>query len=105
MSVDSDLDLGLALRFAVTIDGKDLGNWSKVEGLDVTWDIAEHRVGDGGNFRYYFPGADKSMTAHVELHDATNTAVAHWVLEGVLPVHYSGPRFDASASSVATEVL
>src|SRR4051812_48794397 len=59
MSVDSNLAFGLALRFAVTIDSQDLGNWSKVEGLDVTWDVAEHRVGDAGNFRFYFAAASK----------------------------------------------
>jgi phage tail-like protein len=54
--------IGLTNRFVVRLDGKsqyDLGSWSKVEGLDVTWDVAEYRTGDGGNDRFYFPGNTK----------------------------------------------
>ena len=137
MPVDESIMLGLALRFNVVIDGIDLGNWNKAEGLDVTWDLAEYRAGDSANYRWYFPAAtrfsnvkltravsretgkvmewlskvsfasDKAkMPAHITMLDATNSApVAAWTLEGVVPVHYSGPRFDATASQVATEVL
>jgi len=41
------------------IDSHDLGSWAKVDGLDVSWDIAEYRAGDGGNYRWYFPGNTK----------------------------------------------
>lgn len=52
--------LGLAYRFKVTIDGEfDLGSFSKVDGLDVKWDVAEYRAGDAGNNRWYFPGNTK----------------------------------------------
>lgn len=54
--------VGLSNRFVVSMAGMkkwDLGSWSKAEGLDVTWDVAEYRMGDGGNDRLYFPGNTK----------------------------------------------
>jgi phage tail-like protein len=136
MTADASIAYGLSLRFVVEIDGKSLGNWSKVDGLDVTWELAEFRAGDAKNYRWYFPAATKysnvtltrgvstketakvlewlgsisfeakkDMTAKIEMHDASNTAVAKWVLEGVVPVHYTGPKFDAGSSQVGTETL
>jgi len=32
-------DPGLGLRFQVTIDGQDLGNWQKCDGLGVEYEI------------------------------------------------------------------
>ena len=137
MAVDETIMLGLALRFHVVIDGIDLGNWAKAEGLDVTWELAEYRAGDSANYRWFFPAATKfsnvkltravskesgkvmqwlskvsfssdqaKMIGHIQMLDATNKApVSTWTLEGVMPVHYSGPQFDATASKVATETL
>lgn len=54
--------VGLSNRFVVTMVNMkkwDLGSWSKADGLDVTWDVAEYRMGDGGNDRLYFPGNTK----------------------------------------------
>ena len=54
--------IALTNRFVVTMSGKseyNLGSWSKAEGLDVTWDMAEYRAGDNGNDRWYFPGNTK----------------------------------------------
>jgi phage tail-like protein len=43
------------LRFHVVIDGQDLGDWAKVEGLSVKFELAEYRAGDGGNHRWIEP--------------------------------------------------
>ena len=54
--------VGLSNRFVVSMTSMkkwDLGSWSKADGLDVTWDVAEYRMGDGGNDRLYFPGNTK----------------------------------------------
>jgi phage tail-like protein len=62
MALTDTSKIGLTNRFLVTMSGKseyDLGSWSKAEGLDVTWDVAEYRAGDGGNDRFYFPGSTK----------------------------------------------
>ena len=37
----------------------DLGSWQKCEGLDVTWDVPDYRVGDQGNMRWFFPANTK----------------------------------------------
>ncbi|MET7390778.1 phage tail protein [Streptomyces sp. NPDC005529] len=58
----SNLDqLALANRFKVVLeeDDIDLGYWSSVSGLDVSWGLCEYRSGDSGNQRAYFPGATK----------------------------------------------
>jgi len=62
MPLSDTSQVGLSNRFVVSMSGKsedDLGSWSKAEGLDVTWDVAEYRMGDGGNDRLYFPGNTK----------------------------------------------
>lgn len=47
-------------RFQFTITGAlDLGLWTSVTGLDVTWGLAEYRAGDAGNARWYYPGSTK----------------------------------------------
>ena len=35
---------GLGLRFKVRIDGKDMGNWQKVDGLALEYDIKEYEA-------------------------------------------------------------
>ena len=62
MALGDKTQVALTNRFVVTMSGKseyDLGSWSKAEGLDVTWDVAEYRAGDNGNDRWYFPGNTK----------------------------------------------
>jgi phage tail-like protein len=62
MALTDTTQVGLANRFVVSMTGMkkyDLGSWSKADGLDVTWDVAEYRAGDGGNDRFYFPGNTK----------------------------------------------
>ncbi|MFG2794553.1 phage tail protein [Streptomyces sp. NPDC048419] len=53
--------LALGNRFQVVLDdGKiNLGYWSKVSGLDVTWDLCEYRSGESGNSRLFYPGKTK----------------------------------------------
>lgn len=43
------------MMFEVTIDGHELGRWSKVEGLAVKFELAEYRAGDGDNYRWIEP--------------------------------------------------
>ncbi len=135
MPTAADALLGLVPRFLVKIDGEDLGSFTKVSGLDVTWDVAEYRAGDGKNDRWYFPGLTKystikleraaekvgtpqvhkwlesnsfkfkSQSGKIELHDAHGDAVMHWTLRHVMPVKWSIVPFDATQSKVATEVL
>ena len=61
MALTDNSKLGLANRFkAVVVPGDyDLGSWFKVDGLDVSWDVADFRVGDLGNHRWFFPANSK----------------------------------------------
>ncbi|WNV87981.1 phage tail protein [Umezawaea sp. Da 62-37] len=134
-SADGQL-LGMANRFMLEIDEGtyNLGSWSKVTGLDVTWDIAEYRSGDGWNHRWYQPGntkytpltleraacADsktvqawlnataktpKVYTGSVILYDANAREVMRWDLNNVLPNKWSVSGFEAGTSKIALETL
>lgn len=62
MPLSDSSKIGLSNRFVVKMSGKseyDLGSWTKADGLDVSWDVAEYRAGDGGNDRFYFVGNTK----------------------------------------------
>ncbi len=134
MPLNDQSKLGLSNRFHVKIDSHDLGSWSKVEGLDVSWDMAEYRAGDGGNYRWYYPGntkysnirlaraacedskkvqqwlSDNSFkhelgTGTITLNDSGHNPVIDWRLEGAYPAKWSITGFDAGGSSVAIETL
>lgn len=136
MALNDATKLGLANRFTVTIDFAtyNLGSWAQADGLDVKWDVAEYRAGDGGNSRWYFPGntqysmvrltraacedsqkvkkwlSDTSFTwkpysGKIVLHDSGGAAVMDWELQQVMPVKWSISGFDAGASKVAIETL
>lgn len=52
--------IGMANRFKVKVTGgPDLGSWQKAEGLDVSWEVAEYRMGDAGNMRWFAPANTK----------------------------------------------
>src|SRR5687768_12581517 len=135
MPMATDALMGLAMRFKVTIDldKYDLGSWSKVSGLDVTWDLVEHRAGDGGNDRWYYPGLtkyvnvklergveskgtkgvrdwlnsnsfkSKPQTGSIELLDAASNSVTSWDLAHVIPVKWSIMPFESTSQKVAIE--
>src|SRR5690348_15903999 len=62
MALNDSSVVGLVNRFTVKIDGQkeyDLGSWYKVDGLEVTWDVPDARVGDQVNFRFFAPANTK----------------------------------------------
>jgi phage tail-like protein len=137
MGLTDTSSIGLANRFVVSMSGKseyDLGSWSKAEGLDVAWDIAEYRMGDGGNDRLYFPGNTKYtnvklirgvseetekvkqwlnknswemevFAGSIQLFTTAAKKVTEWSLRDVMPAKWSITSFDAGASQVAMETL
>ncbi len=138
MVLGVDSNLGLANRFHLKMIGtqaKDFGSWTKAEGLDVSWDVAEYRAGDNGNDRWYLPGNTKysnvklsraacadseavrdwlsktsfkhttGQQATLTLHDSKGEAVLTWAFEELLPVKWSIGGFDAGASKVQVETL
>lgn len=67
MALTDTSKIGLANRFHAVANGvTDLGSWFKVDGLDVTWDVADFRVGDQGNHRWYFPANNKYSTVKMQ---------------------------------------
>ena len=125
---------GLGLRFKVSIDGRDLGNWQKCEGLSLEYDIYEYKEGGENGFVHHLPGRVKfqnirltrpvdrdsnrvgawlqSMqirmvpgTAEIAVLDASGESVAEWYLAGVYPVKWSGPSLDVNTSNWASETL
>jgi phage tail-like protein len=137
MGLSDTSSIGLANRFVVSMSGKseyDLGSWTKAEGLDVAWDIAEYRMGDGGNDRLYFPGNTKYtnvklirgvseetekvkqwlnknswemevFAGSIQLFTTAAKKVTEWTLRDVMPAKWSITSFDAGASQVAMETL
>jgi phage tail-like protein len=53
--------IGMANRFKVVIipGDHDLGTWSKVDGLSMSWDINKYQAGNLGNTVFLFPGNTK----------------------------------------------
>jgi phage tail-like protein len=137
MALTDTSSIGLSNRFVVSMSGKsdyDLGSWSKAEGLDVAWDIAEYRMGDGGNDRLYFPGNTKYtnvklirgvseetekvkqwlnknswemevFVGSITLFTTAAKKVTDWTLRDVMPAKWSISTFDAGASQVSMETL
>jgi len=64
MPIATDAPIGMAMRFAVTIDDGqyNLESWSEAKGLEVSWDLVEYRAGDHRNDRWFFPGLTKYPT-------------------------------------------
>jgi len=125
---------GLGLRFKVNIDGKDIGNWQKCEGLSVEYEIFEYSEGGENSYVHRLPGRAKyqnikltrlidldsaavamwlaSMqvrmvpgTARISVLDPSGIAVANWQLAGVYPVRWTGPSLDVGSNQWATETL
>jgi phage tail-like protein len=64
--------LGLQTRFKVTVDGVDLGGWSKCTGLAV--EFKTQPVEEGGNYEYQPILADKIEYTKIVLERAMNAA-------------------------------
>lgn len=127
-------DPGLGLRFKVRIDGRDIGNWQKCDGLTFEYDIYEYEEGGENAYVHRLPGRVKyqnikltrpidgdSMTvqawlqslqvrmvpatAQISVLDPSGETVASWYLGGVYPVRWTGPSLDVDSSQWATESL
>lgn len=128
-------ELGLSLRFRVTIDhAVSLGEWAKCEGLTVEYDILEYKEGGNNGFVHRLPGRRKYQniklsrpidetntavlawlasvqervvpsTAQVSVLDTNGDTVATWNLVGVYPARWTGPTLDVGSNSAATETL
>lgn len=127
--------LGMAHKFVLTAGSFSLGAWSKVAGLSVKWDLAEHRIGNSDQYFKYagIPkfdrlklsrAAEQAGTTAVKtwLEKVSTTggepeegsmkmltpagaALTTWTLQAMFPISWQISEFDASASKVAIETL
>lgn len=122
-------------RFHVSAGAFDLGTWSKMSGLQVTFDLAEHRIGGADTYYKYaaIPKFDKlklnraadstsSKTVwgwldsvhktggqpsigSVAVLDTMGGPVMTWTLQDMFPIQWNVSDFDASAGKVVVETL
>jgi phage tail-like protein len=125
---------GLAPRFTVGIDGRDLGCWTKCEGLAVEYDMFEYQEGGWNDYVHRLPGRRKypnvkltrpldgqtksvidwisglvkkvqRESAEICVLDGNGDVVCRWHLEGVCPIKWTGPTLDAAGNQIANETL
>lgn len=119
--------------FTVAIEGRQVGTFREVSGLDVEIEVVEFREGTGGAIRY-LPGLTKyapikltrAFTGNTELSDwftaflqsrtervngsitmldQTGQVVAAWTFAQGWPSKISGPTLSGEGNEVATESL
>lgn len=86
MALNDNSVIGLVNRFTAKVSGQgeyDLGSWYKIDGLDVTWDVADTRVGDQGNYRFFAPANTKYSAVKLSraANDADSKMVRKWLNE------------------------
>lgn len=121
-------------RFALNIDGHDLGLFLTVDGLGIDVEVTEYREGGNPFFVHQIPGQfrynniilsrpiDASTTkvmdwlksmadgmqrsnAAITALDASGKEVVTWSFHSVIPVRWTGPHLDVNAEMHATETL
>jgi phage tail-like protein len=131
---DPALDSVVSVYFALEIDSADLGVFSSCEGLGIELQITQREDGGGGSVVHLLPGRFKYTNVRVTRPIGPDTAktmawlqrmvngvspsnarlsalspdgnvVYSWSLLGVLPARWTGPSFNASSLSPATETL
>jgi phage tail-like protein len=78
--------LGMAMRFNVTIEGLDLGDWSACKGLEMTATI--HKAFDPGQYafeRLLFADATYPIVKLERAIDASSEKVRKWVQSKLAP--------------------
>ena len=127
-------ETALSPRFTVSIDGIDLGTWTKCEGLAVEYEVFEYQEGGFNDHVHRLPGrrkytnvkltrpldqdsqsivrwvsqmVTKPQRKHAEIAvlDANGHVVCRWNLTDVCPVKWTGPTLDASGNQIANETL
>jgi phage tail-like protein len=140
MSVDlsllGNIPIAMTHHFIVVVDNPmyDLGTWSKVQGLKVSWNQCEHRTGDMGNQSWSLPGTTKyeriklsraacpdsqvvqqwlaatsfsptPLSGTIMLLDVGGMPLVHWQLNEFFPVAWSIVDFDSDQGKPAIETL
>lgn len=128
-------DVAVSLFFLVTIDySTPLGVFSSCEGLGIEVVVEQREEGGNNGFVHQLPGrmkysnvkltrpidkdtvkvaewfakmngVVKRQTAKIEVQSPDGRQVAHWTLDGVIPVKWSGPQMNVETAKVAMETL
>ena len=127
--------LGLSMRFAVVVDGVDLGGWATCAGFvghlqprraqrgrGQRPDRCGYRVAsrtprspltramtapdsEGEEVAVEHDRQAQGGTAKITLFDAHNKEVSSWSLQNVLPSSWTGPTLNATSKEIAVEKL
>lgn len=129
--------IGMSNRFRLVVEPgtHDLGTWSGIGGLDVTWTMNTYQAGDLGNTIFLYPGGTKfsnvtltrtvcdetnkmkewldSTSFNHEMHTMTidvfdesyTKPVVSFTLENAVPTNWKIDKLDAKGSNVLTETL
>ncbi|MEU9663568.1 phage tail protein [Streptomyces chartreusis] len=128
--------VSMSHQFLVEIDNSDydLGTWSSVSGLSVSWQSCEFRDGENWNHSWIYPGLpqypkvklsraacedsqivqdwlvttsrrNEPQTGAISLIDWLGMKVVSWELKEFFPAAWGIGEFDAGASRVALETL
>lgn len=129
-----DASPAIALYFKVVIDGRDMGAFISCDGLSVEVVTVDREEGGNNGFVWKLPvrvkysnikltrpiGPDSArvaawiagMSSHFTRTTARITALTpmgqelvSWSLDGVIPVRWDGPGFNAESVKVAQETL
>ena len=126
---------GDSSKFLVVFDDGDydLGSWSRVSGLNVTWDVLEHRTGDS-NQVWTVPGAaryskislsratcpdssfvqdwlaetskqPKLFSGCIKLLSWTGVPLCEWTLKSFVPIGWKLADVETKAATVVMETL
>jgi phage tail-like protein len=82
------------MTFEVTIDGHDLGFWSKVDGLAVKFEMAEYRAGDGNNYRWIEPAY--TTYQNVKLGRVTTLKYTNAIMDWLQATQFKSEKVTAS---------
>ena len=129
-----DDDPGILLHFSVEIDHQHLGIFTSCEGLGCEIVLEQREEGGNNDFVYQLPvrfkytnikltrpldkdtenvanwfatmrGSLTRTTGHITALTPDKTPMVTWHLDGVIPVRWQGPSFNAESAKMATETL
>ena len=134
MPVLEEVDTLVSLSFMVKLDGDSLGSFSSCEGLGVEVVMETREEGGNNDYVWQLPtklkypniklsrpiGPDthkiadwfasmarkvERKTAIIEARTTDGKQLAHWSLQGVVPVRWTGPQLNADSPKVLTETI
>jgi phage tail-like protein len=132
MSVATQTDLP-RYSFAVTIEGRELGAFREVTGLDTEIEVIEYREGSGGPiqkipgqtkyspikltrgftgdralqdwFTEFLESRSQRVGGSIVMLDQTRSEIARWNFQQAWPSKITGPTLNADGNEVATESI